>query len=145
MHWTSRATRGSHYAPVELVILVLIFDWSNLRFEIIFWAEKCTLGSERPELKVNYFENIWWNNYSYRSSGHVQSAESCSIPKLWPISWAIVAATSPITLEWSIDTPPENSYVQIGPLRAFPTTPSSKCTFLKDEQNLLQIFTNMQR
>lgn len=54
------------------------------------------------------------------SSGHLQSVESCSMPKLWPISCATVVATTLMILLWSMETPPENSYVQIGPLRALP-------------------------
>lgn len=65
-----------------------------------------------------------------RSSGHWHSLESCSIPKLWPISWATVVATRPTTALWSILTPPENSNVQMGPFRAFPTTPPSNCVLL---------------
>lgn len=61
----------------------------------------------------------------HRSSAHSQSWASCSIPKLWPISWAIVVATTLMIGLWSVETPPENSYVQIGPLRALPTTPPS--------------------
>lgn len=78
------------------------------------------------------------NNYTYLlegammhlSSGHSQFGESCSIPKLWPISWATVVATSPTTGLWSMFTPPENSKVQIGPFRALPTTPPSNCLSL---------------
>ena len=44
-----------------------------------------------------------------RSSGHSQFSLSCSIPKLWPSSCAMVVATKPITSECHMLTPPENS------------------------------------
>lgn len=72
-----------------------------------------------------------------RSSGHWQSLESCSMPKLWPISCATVVATRPTASLWSMLTPPENSNVQIGPLSALPTTPPSNCVLLSMQDKLL--------
>ena len=60
---------------------------------------------------------------------------SCSIPKLWPISCATVVATRPTVGLWSIATPPENSYVHIGPLRALPTTPPWNWTPLREKRD----------
>lgn len=56
----------------------------------------------------------------HRSSLHLQSGVSCSMPKLCPISCATVVATTLTIWLWSIDTPPEYSNVQIGPFNALP-------------------------
>lgn len=70
-----------------------------------------------------------------RLSGHLQSSSvSCSIPKLWPISWATVVATRPTDSLWSMFTPPEYWYVQMGPFRALPTTPESNAFPLKKDK-----------
>lgn len=51
-----------------------------------------------------FFENqtFWLQLYpeegaiTHRSLGQSQSGVSCSMPKLWPISWATVVATRPL-------------------------------------------------
>ena len=63
-----------------------------------------------------------------RSSSHLQSDVSCSMPKLCPISCATVVATTLTIWLWSIDTPPEYSNVHIGPFKAFPK--NKICFFL---------------
>lgn len=58
-----------------------------------------------------------------RLAGQSQVSLSCSMPKLWPISWATVAATVGTRRWWSTLTPPDISYEHIVPFSAFPTTP----------------------